>query len=287
MHRTALPVPPAAPGATQYLLSVVGRLLSDDQTMTIQSNAYRASPGVYLCAFHILDCFLEDHKFGPGRGRALGIRKQNSRVGTTDAPALHWTFSPVYGGRSRKGPIRLFLRYTRGFADIPVTQVKKGFILAPGSATLYARVLNWRYRDLIISDIYSRQGGVFMPNPEIAAVANPQASFIFNRIGPIADWAYLKNIDPGIVKEITLISARAELTAAQTYVKAVEDVVKVVEKSQGRSPTANLAANLILSGHRHGRAFRRLGGPGEPGAPIHHVVPGVQRLPNHSDPLWP
>ena len=35
MHRTALPVPPAAPGATQYLLSVVGRLLSDDQTMTI------------------------------------------------------------------------------------------------------------------------------------------------------------------------------------------------------------------------------------------------------------
>ena len=74
-----------------------------------------------------------------------------------------------------------------------------------------------------------------MPNPEIAAVANPQASFIFNRIGPIADWAYLKNIDPEIVKEITLISARAELSAAQTYVKAMEDMVKVVEKSKVES----------------------------------------------------
>jgi hypothetical protein len=72
-----------------------------------------------------------------------------------------------------------------------------------------------------------------MPNPEIAAGAtHTQASFIFNRIGPIADWAYLKNIDPEIVKEITLISARAELTAAQTYAKAVEDVVKVVERSK-------------------------------------------------------
>jgi len=59
-----------------------------------------------------------------------------------------------------------------------------------------------------------------------------QASFIFNRIGPIADWAYLKNIDPELVKEITLISARAELAAAQTYAKAVEDVVKVMEKAK-------------------------------------------------------
>jgi hypothetical protein len=72
-----------------------------------------------------------------------------------------------------------------------------------------------------------------MPNPEIAAVAaHTQPSFIFNRIGPIADWAFLKNIDPEIVKEITLISARAELSAAQTYVKAVEEVVRVVEKSK-------------------------------------------------------
>jgi hypothetical protein len=70
-----------------------------------------------------------------------------------------------------------------------------------------------------------------MPNPEFAA-ASTQASFIFNRIGPIADWAYLKNIDPELVKEITLISTRAELTAAQTYVQAVEQVLKVVEKSQ-------------------------------------------------------
>jgi hypothetical protein len=70
-----------------------------------------------------------------------------------------------------------------------------------------------------------------MPNPEISTASFSQASFIFNRIGPIADWAYLKNIDPQIVKEITLISARAELTAAQTYVKAVQDVVNVIEKS--------------------------------------------------------
>lgn len=74
-----------------------------------------------------------------------------------------------------------------------------------------------------------------MPNPEIPAVSHPQASFIFNRIGPIADWAYLKNIDPEVVKEITLISARAELSAAQTYVKAIEEFVKVVEKSKVES----------------------------------------------------
>ncbi len=76
-----------------------------------------------------------------------------------------------------------------------------------------------------------------MPNPEMPAMsAHTQASFIFNRIGPIADWAYLKNIDPEIVKEITVISARAELAAAQTYARAVEDVVKVIEKSKvGRS----------------------------------------------------
>ena len=72
-----------------------------------------------------------------------------------------------------------------------------------------------------------------MPNPEIAGLSTQtQASFIFNRIGPIADWAYLKNIDPEIVKEITLIGARAELAAAKTYVKAVEEVVGIVEKSK-------------------------------------------------------
>jgi len=71
-----------------------------------------------------------------------------------------------------------------------------------------------------------------MSNPETAALsAHTQPSFVFNRIGPIADWAYLKNIDPEMVKEITLISARAELTAAQAYTKAVEEVVRVVEKA--------------------------------------------------------
>ena len=72
-----------------------------------------------------------------------------------------------------------------------------------------------------------------MGNPEFAGHASQtQASFVFNRIGPIADWAYLKNIDPEIVREITVISARAELAAAQTYAKAVEEVLRVVEKSQ-------------------------------------------------------
>lgn len=72
-----------------------------------------------------------------------------------------------------------------------------------------------------------------MPNPEIATASlHTQPSFIFNRIGPIVDWAYLKNIDPEIVKEITLISTRAELAAAQTYVRAVDEVLKVIEKSK-------------------------------------------------------
>jgi hypothetical protein len=72
-----------------------------------------------------------------------------------------------------------------------------------------------------------------MSSPQIpTASLHTQPSFIFNRIGPIVDWAYLKNIDPELVKEITLISVRAEVAAAQTYVKAVEEVLKVVERSK-------------------------------------------------------
>jgi phage terminase Nu1 subunit (DNA packaging protein) len=48
----------------------------------------------------------------------------------------------------------------------------------------------------------------------------------------------LKNIDPAILREITLISARAELTAAQAHVHALEAVVKVVEKAQVESRKA-------------------------------------------------
>ena len=72
-----------------------------------------------------------------------------------------------------------------------------------------------------------------MSSPEVATASlHTQSSFIFNRIGPIVDSAYLKNIDPELVKEITLISVRAEVAAAQTYVKAVEEVLKVVERSK-------------------------------------------------------
>jgi hypothetical protein len=42
----------------------------------------------------------------------------------------------------------------------------------------------------------------------------------------------LKILDPETVKEITLIGMRAELTAAQTYVKAVEEALKVVDKAK-------------------------------------------------------
>jgi hypothetical protein len=71
-----------------------------------------------------------------------------------------------------------------------------------------------------------------MPIPEIQATLQQGSNFIYNRIGPIFDSAYLKNIDPEILREITLISARAELSAAQAHVQALEAVVKVVEKAK-------------------------------------------------------
>jgi hypothetical protein len=71
-----------------------------------------------------------------------------------------------------------------------------------------------------------------MPNGAIQPAIQPASNYIYNRIGPIFDYAYLKNIDPAILQEITLISARAELTAAQANVHALEAVVKLVEKTQ-------------------------------------------------------
>ena len=57
------------------------------------------------------------------------------------------------------------------------------------------------------------------------------SNFIYHRIGPIFDKAYLKNVDPGIMKEITLITARAELATAQAHVQALQAVVHLVEKA--------------------------------------------------------
>jgi hypothetical protein len=71
-----------------------------------------------------------------------------------------------------------------------------------------------------------------MAFPELPPLAHSEGSnFIYYRIGPIFDSAYLKNIDPGIMKEITLISARAELSAAQAHVQALQAVVQLVEKA--------------------------------------------------------
>jgi len=55
-----------------------------------------------------------------------------------------------------------------------------------------------------------------MSFPEVPPAQFPPGSnFIYHRIGPIFDKAYLKQVDPEIIREITLISARAELSAAQ------------------------------------------------------------------------
>jgi len=71
-----------------------------------------------------------------------------------------------------------------------------------------------------------------MAFPEVPPVAQSSISnFIYHRIGPIFDKAYLKNVDPGIMREITLITARAELAAAQAQVEALKAVVHLVEKS--------------------------------------------------------
>lgn len=72
-----------------------------------------------------------------------------------------------------------------------------------------------------------------MPLPELPPAQYPPGShFILDRIGPIVDPAFLRVIDIEIVKEITIIGARAELAAAQTYLKAVQEIVNVVEKAK-------------------------------------------------------
>jgi hypothetical protein len=72
-----------------------------------------------------------------------------------------------------------------------------------------------------------------MSFPEVLPAGQPAISnFIYHRIGPIFDKAYLKNVDPGIMKEITLITARAELAAAQAHVQALQAVVQLVEKAR-------------------------------------------------------
>ena len=71
-----------------------------------------------------------------------------------------------------------------------------------------------------------------MSFPEVPPVAQSSvSSFIYHRIGPIFDKAYLKNVDPGVMRDITLITARAELAAAQAHVEALQAVVQLVEKS--------------------------------------------------------
>ncbi len=71
-----------------------------------------------------------------------------------------------------------------------------------------------------------------MSFPEPPPLQYPSAShFIYNRIGPIFDSAYLKHLDPGIMKEITLITAQAELAAAQAHAQALQAVVNVVQKA--------------------------------------------------------
>lgn len=52
---------------------------------------------------------------------------------------------------------------------------------------------------------------------------------IHDRIGPIFDSAYLKLIDEEQIRQITLITAKAELAIAQQHAKAMEEVVKIVE----------------------------------------------------------
>jgi hypothetical protein len=68
-----------------------------------------------------------------------------------------------------------------------------------------------------------------MPNGEIEHIA--AGNIIHDRIGPIFDPAFLKLIPKDIMKEIVLIRAkaiqeaiRAELTAAEAVVKAIDKV---------------------------------------------------------------
>lgn len=68
--------------------------------------------------------------------------------------------------------------------------------------------------------------------PEIPQMMAQPGNLIHYRIGPIFDEAYLKNIDPAIIREITLITARAELAAAHAQVQALESVVKLIETAK-------------------------------------------------------
>ncbi|MGD0008362.1 MAG: hypothetical protein ABSE93_07455 [Terriglobia bacterium] len=65
-----------------------------------------------------------------------------------------------------------------------------------------------------------------MDKPESAASAFGP---IHDRIGPIADPAFLQMLNEGQIKSIVLTVARAEYTAVLAQAKALEDVVKIVE----------------------------------------------------------
>jgi hypothetical protein len=67
--------------------------------------------------------------------------------------------------------------------------------------------------------------------PQLAPEGSGSPSqFIFHRIGPIFDPAYLKTLNPEMIKEITAIGIRAELSAAQAYAKALQEASQVLGK---------------------------------------------------------
>lgn len=69
-----------------------------------------------------------------------------------------------------------------------------------------------------------------IPDPSMSTMSG--ASIIHDLIGPIFDEAYFRHIDPEVVREITLIRAKAALSAAQSQVQALEQVVKVVDRAK-------------------------------------------------------
>jgi hypothetical protein len=68
--------------------------------------------------------------------------------------------------------------------------------------------------------------------PHIEHPEHPhQVGPIHDRIGPIFDWAYLKNLPVEIIQEITLIRAKAQVASMKAELDAAQQIVKVIEKA--------------------------------------------------------
>jgi hypothetical protein len=67
--------------------------------------------------------------------------------------------------------------------------------------------------------------------PSIENLEHFKVGPIHDRIGPIFDWAYLKNLPVEVIQEITLTRAKAQVASMKAELDAAAHIVKIIEKT--------------------------------------------------------